>query len=92
MSTSVGISQDNSENYYPDLSRVILSQLIPGYESLDILSQLIQGYPNLLFLYQDIPDYPDLLRVSLSTGWYGGPVSPRQAQQYKALPRWQYTA
>ena len=51
MSTSEEISQANSvSNYHPDLSRaIILSQLIPGYASLEILSraQHILGCPNL---------------------------------------------
>ena len=44
MSTSQGISQDNSaSNFYPDLfaSLAFVSQLIQGYASLEILSQLI---------------------------------------------------
>ena len=56
MSTSDGISQDNSVlNYYFDISVIVLSlviqvwqsQLIKEYASLDILSQPILSYPNL---------------------------------------------
>ena len=57
MSTSEGISQDNSVlNCYFDLSVIVLYLLIQvwqsyqlkqGYASLDILSQPILGYPNL---------------------------------------------
>ena len=41
-----------------------LSQLIPGYASLNISTRVILGYPNLQNLYRDIPGYPDLPRVS----------------------------
>ena len=61
MSASKEISQDNSVlNFYPDLSRVMqfVSQLIPGYASLEISSLLILGYPNLRNLYRDIPAIP----------------------------------
>ena len=66
MSTSEGISQDNSvSNFYPDLSRVMqVWLLLPGYANLEISSRLSLGYPNLRNLSHDIPGYPDLPRVS----------------------------